>query len=112
MNQQDTRRTFTYQLLPAPEQARTMATVVWHCRERCTAGLHERTATWEQCRICVTFAMQSAHLPASAAVRPDSRDRSAQVAKRISDAGWAALRTLLTSEAAYAGKWVIVVPAP
>jgi putative transposase len=37
--------------------------------------------------------------------------RNHHLAKRISDAGWAAFRTILTSKAAYAGKWVIAVPA-
>jgi putative transposase len=37
--------------------------------------------------------------------------RNHHLAKSISDAGWAAFRTLLTSKAAYAGKWVIAVPA-
>jgi putative transposase len=32
--------------------------------------------------------------------------RNHHLAKRISDAGWAAFRTILTSKAAYAGKWV------
>jgi putative transposase len=32
------------------------------------------------------------------------------LAKSISDAEWAAFRTILTSTAAYAGKWVIAVP--
>jgi putative transposase len=37
--------------------------------------------------------------------------RNHHLAKRISDAGWAAFRTILTSKAAYAGKWVVAVPA-
>jgi putative transposase len=37
--------------------------------------------------------------------------RNHQLAKSISDAGWAAFRTILTSTAAYAGKWVVAVPA-
>jgi putative transposase len=37
--------------------------------------------------------------------------RNRHLAKSISDAGWAAFRTLLTSKAAYAGKWVVAVPA-
>ena len=60
MEQQSARKTFTYQLLPAPEQARTLQTVVWRCRELYNAGLQERKAAWETCRTSVTFAMQSA----------------------------------------------------
>jgi putative transposase len=37
--------------------------------------------------------------------------RNHSLAKSISDAGWAAFRTILTSKAAYAGTWVIAVPA-
>jgi putative transposase len=37
--------------------------------------------------------------------------RNRYLAKSISDAGWAAFRTILTSKAAYAGKWVAAVPA-
>jgi putative transposase len=39
----------------------------------------------------------------------DVRVRNHYLAKRISDAGWAAFRTILTSTAAYAGKWVVAV---
>jgi putative transposase len=37
--------------------------------------------------------------------------RNHHLAKSISDAGWAAFRTILTSKAAYAGKWVVAIPA-
>jgi putative transposase len=36
--------------------------------------------------------------------------RNHHLAKSIFDAGWAAFRTILTSKAAYAGKWVVAVP--
>ncbi|HEU4785358.1 MAG TPA: transposase [Ktedonobacterales bacterium] len=42
-------------------------------------------------------------------VRPMVRNH--HLAKSISDAGWAAFRTILTSKAVYAGKWVVAVPA-
>jgi hypothetical protein len=38
------RKTFTYQLVPTPEQEQALATVVWHCRELHNAGLQERKA--------------------------------------------------------------------
>ena len=81
MDQQRVRTTFTYQLIPTPEQERVVATVGWRCRALYHAGLQERTAAWEKRHVCVTFAMQSAHLPASkdARPRPDYRDRNAQV---------------------------------
>jgi putative transposase len=39
------------------------------------------------------------------------RVRNHHLAKSISDAGWYQFRTILTSKAAYAGKWVVAVPA-
>ena len=37
--------------------------------------------------------------------------RNHSLAKSSNGAGWAAFRTSLTSKAAYAGKWVVAVPA-
>jgi putative transposase len=79
MDHQSVRKTFTHQLLPTPEQERTLATVVWRCRERSNAGLQERKAAWETCGISVSFAMQSAQLPSIKELRPDDRDLHAQV---------------------------------
>jgi hypothetical protein len=53
--------------------------VVWRCRALYNAGLQERNAAWERCRYCVSFAMQSAQLPANKAVRPEYHDIHAQV---------------------------------
>jgi putative transposase len=83
MEQQRVRKTYKYQLMPTPEQERTLETVVWRCRELYNAGLQERKAAWEQRRVCVTFAMQSAQLPAIKEVRPDYRDINAQVLQDV-----------------------------
>jgi putative transposase len=83
MDQQGARKTFKYKLLPTPEQERTLATVVWRCRELYNAGLQERKAAWEKCGVCVTFAMQSAQLPAIKEVRPEYRDLNAQVLQDV-----------------------------
>jgi putative transposase len=69
--------------MPTPEQERTLATVMWHCRELYNAGLQERTAAWEKCRVAVNFAMQSAQLPAIKEVRPEYRDINAQVLQDV-----------------------------
>jgi hypothetical protein len=42
MEHQSVRKTFKYKLLPTPEQERTLATVLWRCRELYNAGLQER----------------------------------------------------------------------
>src|SRR6516225_1468246 len=83
MDKQSVRKTFKYQLLPTPEQERTMATVLWRCRELYNAGLEERKAAWEMCRVSVTFAMHSAHLPTIKVVRPEYREINAQVVQDV-----------------------------
>jgi hypothetical protein len=60
-----------------------LATVVWRCRELCTVGLQERKAAWETCPVCVTFALPSAQLSAIKEVRPEYRDRNAQVVQDV-----------------------------
>ena len=83
MDQQSSRKTLKYKLMPTSEQARTLATVVSRCRELYNAGLQERKAAWEQWRVCVKCAMQSAQLPANNAVRPEYRDLNAQVLQGV-----------------------------
>jgi putative transposase len=77
------RKTYKYQLLPTPKQEQALETVVCRCRELYNAGLQERKAAWEQCRVSVTFAMQSAQLPAIKAVRPEYREIHAQVLQDV-----------------------------
>ena len=80
---QRVRTTFQYKLNPTPEQERALATVVWRCRELSNAGRQERTAAWERCRVSVTFAGQSAQLPAIKEVRPEYRHINAQVVQDV-----------------------------
>ena len=83
MVQQRARKTLKYKLMPTPAQEQALATVLWRCRELHNAGLQERKAAWEQCRVSVTFAMQSAQLPAIKEVRPEYRDLNAQVLQEV-----------------------------
>src|SRR6516165_3573501 len=83
MDQQRTRKTFKYRLMPTPEQEQALATVLWRCRELYNAGLQERKAAWEKCGVSVTCAMQSAQLPAIKEVRPEYRDIHAQVLQDV-----------------------------
>src|SRR5215467_14080940 len=76
-------KTFKYKLLSTPAQEQALATVLWRCRELSNAGLQERTAAWEQCRVSVTFAMQSARLPAIKEVRPEYSEINAQVLQDV-----------------------------
>src|SRR5215470_2323106 len=83
MDQQSVRKTFKYKLTPTPEQERTLESVVWRCRELYNAGLQERKAAWEKCGVSVSFAMQSAQLPAIKEVRPEYREINAQVLQDV-----------------------------
>jgi transposase len=83
MEQQPLRRTFTYQLLPTPTQEQTVAAVVWRCRELYNASLEERKTAWEQCGVSVTFAMQSAQLPAIKEVSSDYPELNAQAVQDV-----------------------------
>jgi putative transposase len=83
MDQQSVRKTYKYKLLPTPEQERTLATVLWRCCELYNAGLQERKLAWERCRVSVSFAMQSAQLPAIKEVRPEYHDIHAQVLQDV-----------------------------
>jgi putative transposase len=56
---------------------------LWRCRELYNAGLQERTGAWEKCGVCVSFAMQSAQLPAIKQVRPEYHDIHAQVLQDV-----------------------------
>jgi hypothetical protein len=49
MEQQGARtlhKTFKYKLLPTPEQAQALESVVWRCRELYNAGVEERKGAW------------------------------------------------------------------
>src|SRR5215472_14157557 len=83
MEQRSARTTFTYKLMPTPEQEPMLATALWRCRALYNAGLQERKAAWEQCGVSVTFALHSAYLPTIKQVRPDSRDLNAQVLQEV-----------------------------
>ena len=83
MEQQGVRKTYTYQLLPTPDQEQALATVVWRCRDLYNAGLEERKAAGEMYGVSVTFARQSAQLPGIKDVRPEYRDLNAQVLQDV-----------------------------
>jgi putative transposase len=83
LEQRGGRKTFKYKLLPTPEQARVLERVLWRCRDLYNAGVEERKAAWEQCRVSVTFAMQSAQLPAIKGVRPEYQAIHSQVLQDV-----------------------------
>jgi putative transposase len=78
-----TRKTYKYKLMPSPVQERTLETVVWRCHELYNTGLQERKEAYERSGVSVTFAMQSAQLPAIKEVRPEYREINAQVLQDV-----------------------------
>ena len=78
-----TRKAYKYRLKPTPAQARALEATVWRCRELYNAGLQERKEAYERCGVSVTFAMQSAQLPAIKDVRPEYREVNAQVLQDV-----------------------------
>src|SRR5262249_37043992 len=83
MDQQRVHKTFKYQLMPTPEQQRMLQMVVSCCRELYNAGLEERKGAWERCHVSVSFAMQSAQLPAIKEIRPEYREINAQAVQHV-----------------------------
>ncbi len=83
MEQHSVRKTYQYKLTPTPEQEQGLEDVLWRCRELYNAGLEERKTAWEHCGVSVTFATQSAQLPAIKEVRPEYRDIHAQVLQEV-----------------------------
>jgi putative transposase len=83
MEEQSLRKTYKYKLMSTPKQERTLETALWRCRELYNAGLEERKAAWEKCRVSMTIAMQSAQLPGIKEVRPEYRDINAQVLQDV-----------------------------
>src|SRR5579859_951742 len=83
MDQQSVRKTYKYRLVPTSDQERALGAVLWRCRELYNAALEERKAAWEKRRVSVTFAMQSAQLPAIKEVRPEYTEVNAQVLQDV-----------------------------
>jgi putative transposase len=58
-----TYKTYKYKLIPTPEQARTLETVLWRCRDLYNAALEERKTAWERGHVSPTYYRQKAELP-------------------------------------------------
>src|SRR5215475_13346855 len=85
MEQRTARKTYKYKPKPTPQPA--LAFVVRRCRALCNAAQQERKEAWEQRRLSVTEAMQSAQLPNIKEVRPKYRDIHTQVLHRSCSSG-------------------------
>jgi putative transposase len=83
MNASGARKTFKYKLRLTPQQGQAMELVLRRCRELYNAALQERREAWQKCGVNVTFASQSAQLPAIKEVRPEYRDIHSQVLQDV-----------------------------
>jgi putative transposase len=77
------RKTFKYQLKPAPEQERALAFVLRRGHERYNAALQERRDVWHKCGVSLTAASQSAQLTEIKDVRPEYRAIHSQVLQDV-----------------------------
>ena len=58
------RKTFKYRLYPNRKQRESLLATLEVCRHLYNDALQERREAWKVCRTSVTFALQSAQLPA------------------------------------------------
>ena len=58
------RKTFKYRLYPNRKQRERLLATLEVCRHLYNDALQERREAWKVCRTSITFAMQSAQLPA------------------------------------------------
>jgi putative transposase len=77
------RKTFKDKLHPTAEQEGTMAFVLRRCCELYNAALEERREAWRMQGVSVTFAGQSAQLPAIKEARPEYRDIHSHVLQDV-----------------------------
>ncbi len=73
------RKTFKYRLYVTRAQAAALVTTLDRCRELYNAALQERRDAYRMAHTSLTFAHQSAELPAVKAARPEYRDVFSQV---------------------------------
>jgi hypothetical protein len=88
VDQQRVRKTYTYKLVPTPEQEQALESVLWRCGVVANAPMRacksaQPPGSSAACGVCVSCAMQSAHLPAIKAVRPEYREINAQVVQEV-----------------------------
>jgi transposase len=83
MVHQSVRKTYKYKLRPTPLQARTLETVLWHCRMLYNTALEERKTDWERYRVSVNYYQQKAELPDLKAACPEYAEVNAQVLQDV-----------------------------
>ena len=78
------RKTYQYRLLPTPEQARALETVLQRCRTLYNVALEQRTTWWQHGQgKGATYYQQKAELPDLKAACPDYGEVNAQVLQDV-----------------------------
>jgi putative transposase len=78
-----TYKTYKYKLIPTPEQARTLETILWRCRDLYNAALEERKTAWERGHVSLTYYRQKAELPDLKADIPEYTEVHSQVLQDV-----------------------------
>jgi len=71
MEQPSVRKTFKYQLMPAPTQEREMGRVLGLCRHLYNSALEQRITAWQRCRVSLSHYQQAAELKDIRAAMPE-----------------------------------------
>ncbi len=80
---QTTRKSYTYKLKPAPEQARQLEEVLWRCRTLYNTALEQRITAYRRCGVTLTCYQQQAELPDLKAAFPEYGDIHSQVLQDV-----------------------------
>jgi putative transposase len=84
MDQQRVRTTYTYRLMPTPEQERALESVLWRCRTLYNAALQQRKTWWGRGQgNSVTYSQQKAELPDLKVAHPEYAEVNAQVLQDV-----------------------------
>src|SRR5215472_4351008 len=84
MEQHTVRKTFKYKLMPTPEQARALETVLWRCRTLYNVALEQRKTWWQRGQgIGANYYQQKAELPDLKAACPEYAEVHSQVVQDV-----------------------------
>jgi putative transposase len=84
MDQDTTRKTYTYKLMPTPEHEQALETVVRRCRRLYNCALEQRTTWWDRGHgIGASYYQQATELPDLKAVCPEYGEVHSQVLQEV-----------------------------
>ena len=83
MEEETTRKSYTYKLKPTPEQARMLDRTLMLCRHVYNAAIGERREAWRLRGVSVNYYQQKAELPGIKAAMPDYAEVHSQVLQDV-----------------------------